>query len=108
MWKEQDLGGDLQAKAWSHWLSMMSRANNYLGLFMAWDNYSFTVFSCCQIHAGFMLGLLFDHEDVPLKHQLTFTRLHGVISQKTEFFIVTDVRTSNPKDTVFFHKITVY
>jgi hypothetical protein len=30
------------------------------------------------------------------KRRLTFNRLHCVISQKTEFFITTDVRTSNP------------
>jgi hypothetical protein len=30
------------------------------------------------------------------KRRLTFTWLHGIISQNTEFFIVTDERTSNP------------
>jgi hypothetical protein len=30
---------------------------------------------------------------------LTFTRLHGIISQKTELFIVTAVRNSNPTQT---------
>jgi hypothetical protein len=64
----------------------------------------FRAFSCCQLYAGVMLGLLFDHEDerhsyVPLEHLLTFTRLHGAISQKTELFIVTDMRTSNPRNT---------
>jgi hypothetical protein len=33
---------------------------------------------------------------VPPKHQLIFNWLHGVISQKIEFFISTAVRTSNP------------
>jgi hypothetical protein len=33
---------------------------------------------------------------VPLKCWLTFNRLHGIISQKTELFIITTVRTSNP------------
>jgi hypothetical protein len=33
---------------------------------------------------------------VPLKCQLTFTRLQGVISHKTELFIATAVRTSDP------------
>jgi hypothetical protein len=61
-------------------------------------------FSCCQLYAGVMLGLLFDHEDerhlyVPLEHLLTFTRLHGAISQKTELFIVTIMRTLNPRNT---------
>jgi hypothetical protein len=31
------------------------------------------------------------------KRRLAFTGLHNVISQKTEFFKVTGVRTSNPK-----------
>jgi hypothetical protein len=30
------------------------------------------------------------------KRQLTFNGLHGIISQKTELFIITAVRTSNP------------
>jgi hypothetical protein len=33
---------------------------------------------------------------VPLKHRLTVTRLHGVISQKAELFVTTAVRTWNP------------
>jgi hypothetical protein len=33
---------------------------------------------------------------VPPKRQLTFNRLHGVISQKAELFITIAVRTSNP------------
>jgi hypothetical protein len=41
-------------------------------------------------NAGFLPGLFFDPEDagdyVPPKHQLTFNRLHGVISQKIELF----------------------
>jgi hypothetical protein len=39
----------------------------------------------------------------PLKRWLTFNSLHGVISQKIEFFITTAVRTSNPT-----WKLTVY
>jgi hypothetical protein len=38
-----------------------------------------------MLHAGFLLGLLFDPEDggdVPLKHRLIFTELQGVISEK--------------------------
>jgi hypothetical protein len=41
---------------------------------------------------GFLSGLFLDHErwrrHVPTKHQLTFDRLHGVIAQKTELFLV--------------------
>jgi hypothetical protein len=33
---------------------------------------------------------------VPPKHQLTFNKLHGIISQKKKPFIITSVRTSNP------------
>jgi hypothetical protein len=33
---------------------------------------------------------------VPPKCQMTFNRLHGIIYQKTELFITTAVRTSNP------------
>jgi hypothetical protein len=33
---------------------------------------------------------------VPPKCHLTFNRLHGIISQKTELFITTAVRTLNP------------
>jgi uncharacterized membrane protein len=36
------------------------------------------------------------------KCRLTFTRLHGVISQKTDIFIVTAVKTSNPKQVIQF------
>jgi hypothetical protein len=36
---------------------------------------------------------------VPPKGQLTFTRLHNVVSQKTELFIPTAVRTSKPCST---------
>jgi hypothetical protein len=34
--------------------------------------------------------------NLPSKHQLTFTGLHGIVSQKTELFINTAVRTSDP------------
>jgi hypothetical protein len=33
---------------------------------------------------------------VPPRRRVTFNGLHGVISQKTEFFITTAIRTSNP------------
>jgi hypothetical protein len=52
-----------------------------------------------RLHAGFLLGLFFDPrdgDDVLPKRRLTLTELHGVISQKTELFITTAVRTSNP------------
>jgi hypothetical protein len=40
---------------------------------------------CYMVHSGLFLGLFFDIEyvdDVPPKRRLTFTGLHGVISQK--------------------------
>jgi hypothetical protein len=43
------------------------------------------------IHAGFLLGLFFDPEDggnISPKRQLTFNRLHSVISQKTVLFML--------------------
>jgi hypothetical protein len=47
-----------------------------------------------------LLGLFFDPEaggDIFFpKSRLTFTGLHGVISQKIVLFITTAVRTSNP------------
>jgi hypothetical protein len=45
--------------------------------------------ACFLLHAGFLLGLLFDikeESDILPKRQLTFTGLHGIISQKTELF----------------------
>jgi hypothetical protein len=36
-----------------------------------------------------------DGSDVTEKRQLTFTRLHKVIFQKTELFLVTRMRTSS-------------
>jgi hypothetical protein len=53
--------------------------------------------TCCSIHvsySGYSSTLKFTY--VPLNHQLTFTRLHSVISQKTELIIVIAVRTLNP------------
>jgi hypothetical protein len=47
----------------------------------------------------FMLGLVFDNEDggdVSPKRRLTFTGIHDAISQLTELFIITPVRTSIP------------
>jgi hypothetical protein len=52
-----------------------------------------------DFRTGFLLGLHFcseDGGDFPPKYMLIFTELSGFISQKTELFIVTDVRTSNP------------
>jgi hypothetical protein len=48
---------------------------------------------CYLLHAGFLLGSFSNTRfrwRVPLKHQLTFTRPHGFISQKTKLFIITD------------------
>jgi hypothetical protein len=44
---------------------------------------------CCLLHTVFLLGVLFYHEVeyfIP-KRQLSFTGLHGVISQKIKLFI---------------------
>jgi hypothetical protein len=52
-----------------------------------------------HLHAGFLLGLLFspqDENDIFLWNGLIFTGLCRVISQKTQLFITTAVRTSNP------------
>jgi hypothetical protein len=43
---------------------------------------------------------------VPLKHPLTFNRLYTVISQKTELFIATAVRTSNSTVACTFGNMT--
>jgi hypothetical protein len=51
--------------------------------------------ACCLGHAGLLLGLLFYSENNLPKRRLTFTGVHGVISQETNFS-VTAVRTSNP------------
>jgi hypothetical protein len=55
--------------------------------------------SATCFHAGFLLGLFYDPEDggddVLSKRRFTFKRLHGIISQKIELFIITAVRTSN-------------
>jgi hypothetical protein len=50
-------------------------------------------------HAGILLSLFFGPEyggDVPPKRGLTLDGLYGVVSQKTELFITTAVRHSNP------------
>jgi hypothetical protein len=39
-------------------------------------------------------------EHVACEHQLTFKGLHGVTTQKTEFFITTNVRISNLTSTI--------
>jgi hypothetical protein len=44
---------------------------------------------------------------VPPKRLLSFNGLHGVISQKTELFIMADVRTSNPTAAVHFSETSV-
>jgi hypothetical protein len=41
--------------------------------------------------------------NIPSKRQLTFNRLPGVISQKVEIFINTDVRTSNPTGGIYIY-----
>jgi hypothetical protein len=49
---------------------------------------------------GFFIGVFFDPEDggnVFFEKWLTYSGLHGIISQKVELFITTGVRTSNPK-----------
>jgi hypothetical protein len=40
--------------------------------------------------------------------RLTFGGQHGVISQKTEFFITTAVRTSDLQDTYLLHVLTYF
>jgi hypothetical protein len=53
------------------------------------------------LHACFLLCVFFQpwrwRWHVPPKRRFTFNGLQGVISQKLELFITTDVRTSNPK-----------
>jgi hypothetical protein len=52
-----------------------------------------------DIHADFSLVSFFDLEDggnMSSKCQLTFYKLHDIISQKTELFITIDARTSDP------------
>jgi hypothetical protein len=55
--------------------------------------------ACCLLDAGFLLGFLVDSEDggdVFLRNVcFSFTGLHGVISQKTEFLIAADVTASD-------------
>jgi hypothetical protein len=55
--------------------------------------------------AGFLLGLTLQplrwRRFVPQKRRLTFTGLHGVISQKTELFITTAVRAGHSGRAVF-------
>jgi hypothetical protein len=46
-------------------------------------------FASCLLHAGFLLGLLFNR-------WLTSNELHGVMFQNIELFIIQDVRASNP------------
>jgi hypothetical protein len=54
----------------------------------------------CLFQVGLLLGLLFEfwrwRRHVPSELRLTFSRLHGVISQKIELFIITTVTTSDP------------
>jgi hypothetical protein len=56
-----------------------------------------------MLHAGFLLGLIFNPEDggryIPPKRELAFNGVHGVISQKMELFKSTAVRTSNSETT---------
>jgi hypothetical protein len=56
-----------------------------------------------------LLGVFFDPEDkrdVPPKRRV-FSTLHGVTTHKTVIFIVTAVRTSNPKENYFKENIIV-
>jgi hypothetical protein len=56
------------------------------------------------LHAGFFLSLFFDPEDggdMLLQSVLTFGGLFSVISQNTELFITTAMRTSN--DAILLH-----
>jgi hypothetical protein len=59
-----------------------------------------------MLHAAFLLGLFFDPPDesdmILPKLPLTSTGLCGVISHKTELFITTAVRTSDPAFTYQF------
>jgi hypothetical protein len=54
----------------------------------------------CLNHASYLLGLFFDAQNGDgmflLNVGLNFNGLHGVISQMTEPFITTAVRSSNP------------
>jgi hypothetical protein len=47
------------------------------------------------------------HTRVPTKYQPTFNGLHDIISQKIEFFINIQVRTSNPTQYAFFKQSQV-
>jgi hypothetical protein len=47
--------------------------------------------ACYLLHAGFLLGVSLEPEEC----RLIFNGLHGVISQKTEPFVNTAVRTAN-------------
>jgi hypothetical protein len=53
-----------------------------------------------ELHAGCLLGLFFDPQDRGdmffLNIVLTFSELHGDISQKIEVFITTALGTPNP------------
>jgi hypothetical protein len=59
-----------------------------------------------QSHAAWLLALLFDlvrqSQQVPLKRQLTFSRLHSIIFHNTELFMTSTVRASNPTLFNFF------
>jgi hypothetical protein len=58
------------------------------------------VTACCQLHAGFLLGLFFDPEDggdtFMQNASLLSLDYMNVISQKTKLFVTTAVRTSAP------------
>jgi hypothetical protein len=61
--------------------------------------------SCCFLPCLTLRRVLWRRYFSP-KHRSTFTRLHGVIPQKTVLFIVAAVRTSNPSQifccTIYF------
>jgi hypothetical protein len=51
--------------------------------------------ACCLLHAGFLIGLLFNPEDIgniPLQHQSTLNELHGVTFHKKRLTEVIDTR----------------
>jgi hypothetical protein len=66
------------------------------------ENQPVVLLATC-FYAGFLLGLFYDPEDGPLKLRLTFNGLHGFRSQKTELFITTAVRTSNPSHVILLY-----
>jgi hypothetical protein len=74
------------------------------------DNTAKTKPSCACFfpQAGFLLRLLLDPEDggdVLPKYVVTFTEIHVVIFRKTEHFVATAVRSSDPSLCSFYFVI---